>query len=136
MNDIKTAKDVELLVHRFYKQVQKDSLLAFAFNDVAQLDWETHLPRMVEFWETIIFREKGYKGNPAYVHMQLASKMAETADPMTPDHFAHWVELFCKSVDALFVGENADFAKQSAAQMGRGLSMNIFGRTELFIPSL
>lgn len=136
MKDIETYEDVELLVHSFYRQVQTDSVLSFAFNDVAQLDWETHLPRMVEFWETIIFRKKGYKGNPAHTHMLLASRMAETPHPLTPDHFTYWVELFCETADELFIGENVDFAKQSAVQMGRGLSMNIFGRTELFIPSL
>ena len=136
MKDIESVQDIALLVDTFYGRVQQDDLLSFAFNTVAQLDWETHLPRMVEFWETIIFRKKGYKGNPAYTHMLLASKMAQTDHHLTPDHFTHWVTLFGETVDSLFCGENADFAKQSAAQMGRGLSMNIFGRAELFIPSL
>lgn len=136
MRDIQSKEDIGNLVHTFYQRVQNDSVLSFAFNEVAQIDWETHLPRMVEFWQTIVFRKPGYKGNPAHTHVVLAGKMAETAAPMRPEHFTHWVELFKDTVDDLFAGERAEFAKQSAAQMGRGLATNIFGYVELFQPEI
>lgn len=136
MRDIENRADIQLMVETFYGRVQKDPRLAFAFNTVAEVDWPNHLPRMVDFWETIIFRKAGYKGNPAAVHQALAAKMAQTTEQMRPDHFTHWVKLFSETVDDLFEGEHADVAKQSAFQMGRGLSMNIFGHIELFRPSL
>ena len=136
MRDIQTKKDVGELVHTFYQRVQNDPLLSCAFNEVAQVDWGAHLPRMVEFWQTIVFRKPGYKGNPAHTHMVLAGKMAETSTPMRPEHFTHWVELFKDTVDDLFAGERAEFAKQSAAQMGHGLAIHIFGHVELFRPEI
>ena len=34
------------------------------FNDIGAVDWDQHLPRMVDFWDKALFRSGDYRGNP------------------------------------------------------------------------
>ena len=38
------------MVRRFYAEVTADDLLGPMFNDVAQVDWSEHLPKLTAFW--------------------------------------------------------------------------------------
>lgn len=133
LTDIETKADVVKLVDTFYKKVVADPMLAPAFNEVAKVDWESHLPRMYQFWETVLFSKPGYKGNPAVIHSELNEKMTAHGTPLTLAHFDHWIELFQGTVDELFVGERAERAKKSAYQQGRGLTVHIFRYTDFFV---
>ena len=53
--DIRTRRDIERLVDRFYDKVKADDLLGPVFNDVARVNWEKHLPVMYDFWDNTIF---------------------------------------------------------------------------------
>lgn len=108
-NDITTRTDVELMVNEFYQKVQQDQMLDHVFNNVAKLDWDAHLPRMYDFWESVIFGNALYKGNPLKHHQQLHDKYN-----LTKEMFDTWVAFFTESVDAHFEGPNATKAKQSA----------------------
>lgn len=130
MKDIQTREDITHLVHTFYNKVSADPLLSPAFNDVAQVDWETHLPKMVDFWETVLFKTPLYKGNPTQVHNDLRQKMADRPDHLTLSHFDHWIQLFKSTVDDLYAGEVADAAKRHAYQLGRGLTVHLFEMTQ------
>jgi len=57
--DIKNRKDIEKLVNAFYEKVKTDTVIGFLFNDVANINWYSHLPKLFDFWENILF----YKGN-------------------------------------------------------------------------
>lgn len=97
------------MVNSFYVLVKKDELLGPIFNDIAQLDWESHLPKMCQFWESILFGAATYQGRPFPKHAVL---------PISPEHFERWVALFTKSVNRLFAGpktEEAKFRAQSIA---------------------
>ena len=52
-SDILNRKDIETLVDTFYDKVQKDNIIGYVFNDVAQTNWDNHLPKMYDFWEVI-----------------------------------------------------------------------------------
>lgn len=130
--DIETKDDIVKLVDTFYTKIQADPMLSPAFNEVAQVDWDSHLPRMYLFWETILFGKPGYKGNPAEVHNQLNEKMKAHGSPLTLNHFDHWIAIFQETVDELFAGERAERAKKSAYQQGRGLTVHIFQYTDFF----
>ncbi|MGK7389076.1 MAG: group III truncated hemoglobin [Candidatus Cyclobacteriaceae bacterium M2_1C_046] len=103
--DIENRKDVKLLVDTFYDKVNQDKLLAPVFNDVAAVNWDTHLPKMYDFWETLLFGTQTYKGRPFDAHMAL---------PLSEDHFRQWVKLFTSTVDELFAGQKAEEAKTKA----------------------
>jgi hemoglobin len=104
--------EIEQLVNAFYHRVRDDELLGFIFDDVAQINWSTHLPKMYTFWETVLFRTGGYTGNPVAAHAKL---MPFTQ--MGRPQFDRWLALFRGTVDDLFEGPNAEHIKNCAEDM-------------------
>ena len=86
----------------------KDELLGPVFNDVAQVDWTTHLPIMYRFWESMLLGAGSYQGAPFPKHAAL---------PVQKDHFARWLALFVETVNANFAGPKAEEAKGRAASI-------------------
>jgi hemoglobin len=110
--DIAGRPEVERLVNRFYEKVRVDPLIGPIFNEVANVDWEIHLPRLYSFWQAILFGDPGFRGNPLGVHFKLA---AETS--MDWPRFERWLALFNETVDELFFGARAEHAKRAADDM-------------------
>jgi len=108
-SDIAGREDIELMVRAFYDKVKIDPVIGPIFNDVANINWEKHLPVMFDFWENTIFFTGGYSGNPMKPHQEL-----NRIFPLQEKHFSRWLELFKCTVDELFVGEKAELAKQRA----------------------
>jgi len=110
--DIAGRAEIETLVNTFYVRVRADKVLGFIFDQVAQTNWNTHLPKMHAFWETVLFRTGGFTGNPLVAH----AKLVPLTD-MGRDKFDHWLRLFRSTVDDLFAGERAEHIKSCAADM-------------------
>lgn len=119
-SDIQNRTDVENLVNQFYDQVKVDPVIGPFFSDVVAVNWEKHLPIMYAFWENILFHTGGYDGNPMLKHLSI-HKMA----PMTKAHFDKWLQLFFKTVDGLFEGENAQTIKQCATSMATVMQLKM-----------
>ncbi len=113
MNDLKDRNDIIVLVNKFYDKVNKDDKIAFFFNDITKVNWDLHLPKMYDFWETLIFGKKAYKGNPMLKHVLMAQK-----EPMEAHHFERWLSLWKKTIAENFKGERADIALYKAEQIG------------------
>jgi hemoglobin len=101
--------DIELLVNRFYDNIRQHEVLGVIFNDIAQVDWVHHLPKMYGFWEMILFNQEGYEGHPLRPHLALNNKFQ-----LKPEHFEAWLQTFDATVDAYFEGEKAQEAKSRA----------------------
>jgi len=107
--DIHNREGIMLLVDTFYKNVALNKQIGPIFTDVAKVDWSHHLPKMYDFWESILFGKAIYKGNPMLTHFALNEQT-----PLQTEAFETWKNLFFQTVDDLFVGENADLIKQKA----------------------
>jgi hemoglobin len=118
--DLSTRSDVERLVDEFYVRIRADVLLGPIFEDVARVDWDAHLPKMYDFWETMLFGRAGFKGNPLAVHRELARQVS-----LTTTEFNRWLELFYASVDDLFAGPSADGAKLRASRIAAVMQYHI-----------
>lgn len=118
--DITHRDDVELLVDTFYGQVRANAVIGPIFDDVAQIDWQEHLPKMYSFWSSILLDEHSYSGNPMIKHIAL-SRLTE----MGEKQFGEWLRLFHATVDALFNGEKADEAKRRADNIARLMQYKI-----------
>ncbi len=114
--DIATEDDIKLLVDTFYNNVNQDELLGPVFNDVAHVDWAHHLPKMYNFWSTVLFGSMAYKGQPFPRHLSL---------PIERAHFTRWIVLFTQTVEDLFAGEMADQAKQKATSIANIFQMKM-----------
>jgi len=119
MNDIRNREDIQLMVHTFYDNLQQDKELDYLFNEVAKVHWESHMPKMYDFWETILFHKPVFKGNPMKVHMDLDNK-----SKLKKEHFDTWLVIFKKTIDDLFVGDVAEMAKQRAASVAMSIQLN------------
>lgn len=110
--DIETRKDIDDLMNAFYKRAMTDERIGFIFTDVAKLDLEKHLPIIGDFWESLLFGGKNYQihgRNPMQIHADLSEKTL-----LEPKHFRRWLEIFRSTIDEMFDGERADFAKSRA----------------------
>lgn len=114
--DIENEADVKLLVDTFYDNVNKDELLSPVFNDFAHVNWESHLPVMYSFWNSVLFGSTVYKGRPFPKHLQL---------PINQTHFSRWLSLFTKTVDDLFEGPKAEDTKFRAQSIARIFQMKM-----------
>ncbi|WP_347157096.1 group III truncated hemoglobin [Pontibacter chitinilyticus] len=114
--DIETEADIKLLVDTFYENVNKDALLSPVFNEVAQVNWSSHLPVMYKFWSSVLFGTMAYKGQPFPKHLPL---------PIEPTHFNRWICLFTQTVDSLFDGSKAEDAKQKATSIAHIFQMKM-----------
>lgn len=107
--DIENRNDIECLVDLFYKKVRSDDMLGLIFNEIAKINWASHLPVMYAFWENAVLFTGNYAGNPMHLHEHL-----HHIRPLHAVHFERWNELFISAVDELFEGEKAILAKQRA----------------------
>jgi len=119
MKDIENREDIINVVNTFYDNVNNNSELSYFFNDVTQLNWEVHLPKMYDFWETILFHKPIFKGNPMRKHINL-HKIA----PLKKENFDTWIQLFEATVDGLYQGEVATQMKIRATSIATAIQLN------------
>ncbi len=126
MKKLETREDIELLVNKFYDKVGSDETIGFFFNDVAKVDWSHHLPKMYAFWETLLFGQISYKGNPMAIHFPINAQV-----PMEKRHFEHWVKLWTQTIEENFTGEMAETAIYKATNIAKLMGYKMETATKL-----
>jgi len=111
-HDIQRREDIELLVETFYTRTFEDAILGPIFVDIAQLDLPKHMPIMCDFWEGILLGARKYPGGMMMVHFQLHQMVS-----LEPHHFQRWLDYWTETVDDLFEGDRATFAKMHAGRV-------------------
>lgn len=106
--DIENDEDIKNLVHTFYGRVEEDERLGYIFNEAANVHWDTHLSKMVDFWSNVLFRTGRYQGKPFRQHLPL---------PIQRNDFDIWYGLWTQTVDELYEGKQAEQAKEMAAKV-------------------
>jgi hemoglobin len=118
--DISNRDDLDLLMRIFYDKLLGDPSINYFFTQVAGIDITTHIPVLVDFWETVLFNTGTYTKNAIQPHMALHHQ-----SPITREHFATWLKYFKETVDGLFVGEKAILAKQRAESIATVMQIKI-----------
>lgn len=93
-------EDLHALLEAFYATVALDPLLAPYF---APVDMREHIPRIADFWSTLLFHSGRYSGNAFRPH--------STMPGLTADHFARWLRTLGAVVDERFSGPAAEQMK-------------------------
>lgn len=119
---IENRTDVSFLVHQFYAKIRADREIGFYFNEMIS-DWDTHLEKLTDFWETNLFGVRKYKGNPHAVHNEVDAHFDEK---ITPNEFGIWLNHWFQTIDEHFEGENAETLKRRARKMSTFLYMSMF----------
>jgi hemoglobin len=133
-HDIETRADCERLVRAFYGRALSDPIIGFLFTDVAHLDLEAHVPRITNFWETILLGAHSYGGGAFRPHIELHRRV-----PLTRGHFDRWLHLWGATVDELFCGERAELAKAHARRVAAAFHSRLVSfdeRSEPFAPGI
>lgn len=120
--DLDSPDEIAEMVRRFYADVAQDGLLGPLFNDVAQVDWSTHLPKLTAFWCRALLGLPGYVGNPFRAHLDIHEQ-----SPFTAAHFERWLSLFYDTVELGWTGPIAERALMLAANVARVHSGQLIG---------
>lgn len=111
--DLADADLVPLLTD-FYDRVQADPDLAPYF---ATLDMREHIPRIADFWSTIVFGSGRYTGNAFRPHAAMPG--------LAPAHFARWLACLDAAVDAGHRGPNADRMKALGHRIAYSMQLRL-----------
>ncbi|UWY29806.1 group III truncated hemoglobin [Flavobacterium sp. TR2] len=119
---IENRTDVSFLVHQFYAKIRADQEIGSYFNEMIS-DWNAHLEKLTDFWETNLFGVRKYKGNPHAVHNEVDAHFDEK---ITVNEFGIWLNHWFQTIDEHFEGENAETLKRRARKMSTFLYMSMF----------
>lgn len=122
--DIESKEDIMILVNSFYNHVRRDKVLGPIFNDIAKIDWNAHLPKMYDFWETVLLHKASYKGNTLQVHLDLNNTYK-----LLGSHFDHWLLLFKTTVNEFFEGPVAQVAINKADSIATVIQIKMAANT-------
>lgn len=121
--DLADRTDVEALLWRFYCTVLVDDLLAEPFAGVREVTGlQTHIPVMADFWETVLFKARRYRGQVQDVHGRV-----HTTTPLSTDHFVRWLTTWYDTVDDMYTGPVAERAKRQAARIAWAMHRALTG---------
>ncbi|MFT5818959.1 MAG: hemoglobin [Crocinitomix sp.] len=120
---IENRSDVSLLVRSFYAKIRENDFLGPIFNTaIPENQWETHLEKLTDFWETNLFGIPKFKGNPMLAHRNVD---AANHHNIEMEHFGHWIQMWFETIDEHFIGDLADKAKRASRKMATGLFMGM-----------
>lgn len=121
-----TEEAIRQLVDTFYDAVQQDEILAPVFDKALHGDWAGHLPRMYDFWSTVLLGTRRFQSNVFGKHMALTG--------ITHEHFMRWLSLFKSTVTQLFEGETAEEILLIADRIAGSLQLGYFGERQVAMP--
>jgi hemoglobin len=108
------AADLEPLLTLFYSAATTDVLLAAYF---AGVDMTRHMPRIVDFWSTLVFNTGRYRGSAFQPHAHMPG--------LTSDHFARWVRILETTLDSQFTGPAADRMKDLGHRIAYSMQVRL-----------
>ncbi len=111
---------IRALVDAFYARVRKDELLAPIFENALHGRWEAHMPKMYDFWSSVMLTTGRYKGDPFGTHARL---------PRFPiELFERWLGLFGQTARELCTPEIAAAFEAKAQRIAESLKVGLYFR--------
>ncbi len=112
-NDLFDA-DLQPFLVEFYATIARDVLLAPYFES---LDMTTHIPRIADFWSTLLFHSGRYTGNAFRPHLEMPGLRGE--------HFERWLATLEATLDASYAGPNVERMKAYAHRVGYSMQLRL-----------
>ena len=120
--DLDSRAKVHDLVVDFYREIAFDDLLGPVFGEVAEVDWATHIPKLIDYWCRVLLGHPGYDG-----YVVAAHRPVHELEPLTSVLFDRWYRLFVEAVDRGWQGSTAERAKTHAAKIAGALARRLSG---------
>ncbi len=121
-SDLDRRTEIHNLVVDFYREIAFDDLLGPIFGEVAEVDWATHIPKLIDYWCRVLLGHRGYDG-----YVMAAHQHVHELEPLTAALFDRWYELFVEAVDRGWQGPIAERAKTHAAKIAGSLAHRLSG---------
>lgn len=115
------------LVRQFYSRVRRDERLGPIFTREITGDWEPHLEKMTDFWNSVILKSGDYHGRPVPAHLKLKG--------VTEADFDIWLALFRETASELFAPEIAVVFIERAERTATSLKLAMFFRLDRAAPA-
>ena len=122
MNDLVDRADVEALLRRFYDRVLFDEVLIDPFAELRSVGLDAHIPRMCDFWETVLFGAGKYRGSALNVHRAIHGRT-----PLSAPEFVRWLAVWRGTVDEMYRGPAAERAKVQATRIAWAMHRRLTG---------
>lgn len=121
---LETREDIGVLVRTFYNEVRRDSLIGPIFNSIIgnEENWEVHLEKLTDFWQTNLLNERAYKGSPMGTHQAVDKEIGNTIEQT---HFDRWMKIWSSTLDHNFEGDKAERAKANAQNIATFMLLKI-----------
>ena len=111
---------ISKLVDEFYSRVRQHSQLGPVFNGAVD-DWQEHLAKLKQFWESVALNAGVYSGNPMRAHLKTKT--------IEPAHFGEWLYLFERTLRDIAPSEAAvEYFMVRASRIGESLKAGLFFR--------
>ncbi|GAB2991564.1 group III truncated hemoglobin [uncultured Cyclobacterium sp.] len=114
--DLKSLAQIKELVDLFYGKVRMDPLIGPIFEGKLKGNWDKHLEKMYQFWQTVLLSQHTYYGSPFPPHANL---------PIDQNHFERWLMLFQETLRENFFGDKANEAMWRASKMAEMFQLKI-----------
>lgn len=121
-HDLDNRTAIHDAVVAFYRGIVFDDVLAPVFNEVAEVDWAEHIPRLIDYWCRVLLGEAGYQGALLNAHQHV-----HDIEPLRPEHFDRWLLLWTTTLDEGWNGPKTDAAKAHAFRIGAVLHRRLLG---------
>ena len=118
--DIVGRADIERFLWAFYEKAFKDDLIGRFFTEVVPLNLDTHIPVITDFWESVVFNNRGYRKNVMEIHRHI-----HHLSPIKKEHLGRWVGIFTQTADEFFEGEKNNLMKQRAQSIAMLMEVKI-----------
>jgi len=122
LEDVKNREDIHRLVTIFYGKVRENEDIGYFFKNTIK-NWDSHIERITNFWESNLFFTGSFHGNPATAHARVDKAHDHR---ITEFHFGIWLNLWFQTIDELYQGEMASRLKNNARKMSTHLFLRIY----------
>ena len=87
--DLDSRSQIHNAVVSFYRDLIMDDLLGPVFEEVAEVDWSTHIPLLIDYWCRVLLGHQNYQGTILGAHRRV-----HELQPLTADLFDRWYGLW------------------------------------------
>jgi hemoglobin len=120
VGDLDSRGAIHDLVIDFYREIAFDPVLDHVFEEVAEVDWAEHIPRLIDYWARVLLGDTSYDGYILRPHQHVHAR-----EPFQLAYFDRWYALWEMCVDARWRGPQAERAKDHARRMAKVLAHRI-----------
>ncbi len=118
--DIETRADLEVVLARFYDTALADEAIGKFCTEVVPLHLPTHLPLILDFWESVVFGTRGYSKDVMRIHRHI-----HNLAPISKAHLDRWYHLFSTTVAEHFSGNKATLMMQRARSIATMMDIKL-----------